>query len=124
MNLFADTAADTIGAIGSLGPTALILVPLAFGLAVVAIFVGGAVIALVGIPRFKIPGLAWSISGVWQELHGFRLDLRAWQRGEELPELPPISDSVPLPRAAQSAKSAPKSSRDERQPGPQSTRRR
>jgi hypothetical protein len=57
--------------------------------------------------------LAWVIAGVWQELHGFRQDLRAWQRGEDLPDLGPLSDSVPPPPVTRRAPVAPKNERDE-----------
>ena len=106
-------AAETLGAIGSLGPTALILIPIAAVVLVTGCFVLGGVVALTGVPRFRIPGLAWVMAGVWRELHGLRADWRAVQRNEPLPDLDPLSDSVPPPPAPRSAKRAPTPSRDE-----------
>jgi hypothetical protein len=82
---------------GALGPGGFTLVMVGFGVLVVIAFALSAAIALTGIPRFKIPGLAWTTAGLWHELHGLRGDLRAYQRGDTLPDLDPLSDSVPPP---------------------------
>lgn len=87
-----NSAAETLGAIGSLGPTALILVPLAFALLVVLGFILAGTIAVTGIRRFGMPGLAWTLGGVRIELHGLRTDLRAWQANEPLPDLEPLDE--------------------------------
>lgn len=88
----------------ALGPVGLCL---AFALIVVLAALGTFTLAATGIPRWKIPGLAWTLAGVWRELHGLRVDLRAFQSGDPLPELPPLADSVPpppaLPRATKPA---------------------
>jgi hypothetical protein len=86
------TAAETLGAIGSLGPTALILIPLAFALLVVLGFVAAGTVAVTGVRRFGMPGLAYTLGGVRLELHGLRSDLRAWQSGDPLPDLEPLDE--------------------------------
>lgn len=99
----------------ALGPVGLCL---AFALLVVLGALGAGTVALVGIPRWRIPGLAWALSGVWRELHGLRGDLRAYQRGEALPDLDPLEDSVPPPPVPRGAKPV----RTEHQPAPPSHR--
>jgi hypothetical protein len=73
MNVLAESsAAETLGAIGALGPTALILLPLLFAFATIVVV-----------------AVAWIIvgHGLRVELHGLRFDLRLFQSGEPLPEL-------------------------------------
>jgi hypothetical protein len=77
-------------AFGSLGPIGLLLVPLGFALLVVIGMLVATTIALTGIRRLGMPGLAWTLGGVRLELHGLRLDLRAWQSGEPLEPLEPL----------------------------------
>jgi hypothetical protein len=88
----APETADTLAALGTLGPTALILIPLAFALLVVLGFVAAGTIAVTGVRRLGMPGLAWTLGGVRLELHGLRADLRVWQRDETLPELEPLDE--------------------------------
>jgi hypothetical protein len=105
-NLLADSATDPAAwgqFFGGLGPAGFALVCIAAIVFLVVAFVLCVVIALTGIPRFRIPGLAWVTAGVWRELHGLRGDLRAWQRGEALPDLDDLADSVPPPPVARSA---------------------
>jgi hypothetical protein len=68
----APETADTLAALGTLGPTALILLPLLFAFAVIVVV-----------------AVAWIIvgHGLRVELHGLRFDLRLFQTGEPLPEL-------------------------------------
>jgi hypothetical protein len=115
-NLFAEGATDPAAwglFFGGLGPGGFALVCLGAIVFLVLAFVLCVVIALTGIPRFRVPGLAWVTAGVWRELHGLRGDLRAWQRGEELPDLDPLADSVPPPPASRAASVGAKAVRDE-----------
>lgn len=105
----------------ALGPLGICL---AFALAVVLGALGVFAIAATGIPRWKIPGLAWILAGVWRELHGLRLDLRAFQAGEPFPELSPLGDSVPPPPAPPRAAKAAQPLRGGAPPAPPSQRQR
>lgn len=90
-----NATAETLGAIGTLGPTALILIPLAFALAVIIVV-----------------AIAWIVvgHGIRAELHGLRLDLRLFAGNEPLPELEPLEPPRilgPLRRLAPAAPLAP-----------------
>jgi hypothetical protein len=119
-----NSAAETLGAIGSLGPTALILIPLAFALLVVLGFVVAGTVAITGVRRFGMPGLAYTLGGVRLELHGLRSDLRAWQSGDPLPDLEPLDEArslFPPPRRPSPAPEA-APARTAREPAPVSRR--
>lgn len=76
MIAFEGMATDVGGAVAAQGPTnAAVLICLGFALAVVIVV-----------------AVAWVIAGhgIRLELHGLRIDLRLWQRGEDLPDLAPL----------------------------------
>lgn len=83
-------------AIGNLGPIGMIVIPLVFALAVIIVVALASTIALTGIRRFGVPGLAYVLGGLWRELHGLRMDLRAWSSGDELPPLEPLDEKRSL----------------------------
>lgn len=88
-------------AIGGLGPMGPIVLSFAFGAFVVAVVFGSVTIALTGIRRWGIPGLAYVLAGLWRELHGLRADLRAWSDGDPLEPLEPLDEKrsmFPPPR--------------------------
>ncbi len=77
---FEGVASDIGGAVAQQGPTnAVVLICLSFALLVVIVV-----------------AVAWVIAGhgIRLELHGLRIDLRLFQRGELLDDLPPL----PAPR--------------------------
>jgi hypothetical protein len=110
---------SSVGAgLSQIGPDrGVVAMVLFFALAVVVLVIGTAGIALTGIPRLRIPGLAWAISGVWRELHGLRQDQRDIRAGRDLPDLEPLPDSVPPPPATRREPREPKS-RSVRRPMP------
>jgi hypothetical protein len=72
-----DVASDVGGAVAAQGPTnAAVLICLGFALAVVIVV-----------------AVAWVIAGhgIRLELHGLRIDLRLFQRGEALEDLEPLT---------------------------------
>ncbi len=80
---------------GTLGPAGFALICVVAVLFVVFIGIAGVAIALTGIPRWGIPGLAWALVGIWKEIHGYRQDERDKAAGKQLEELEPWADSAP-----------------------------
>jgi hypothetical protein len=83
-------------AIGGLGPMGPLVFSLVFALAVIVIVFGSATVALTGIRRWGVPGLAYVLAGLWRELHGLRSDLRAWADGDPLEPLEPLDEKRSL----------------------------
>lgn len=97
-------------ALGGLGPMGPVVLSFAFGAFVVAVVFGAVTIALTGIRRWGVPGLAYVLAGLWRELHGLRADLRAWADGDPLEPLEPLDEKrslFPPPRRPTPAEDAP-----------------
>ena len=80
-------------AIGNLGPIGTLVIPLVFALAVILVVSAAGTVALTGIRRFGIPGLAYVLGGLWRELHGLRGDIRAFVAETPLDPLEPIEEA-------------------------------
>jgi hypothetical protein len=116
-------------AIGSLGPIGTLVIPLVFALAVILVVSAAGTVALTGIRRLGIPGLAYVLGGLWRELHGLRGDIRAFVAETPLEPLEPIEEArfffaakkkAPASDPPPAAAAVP----SERAPGPPSRKRR